>query len=193
MSSIFETLPTIRLFTVDEYYQMSNLGILSPEEKTELIDGEIIAMVAQNPPHVSCTQLGYDYLTNVLKDIAFVRIQAPIWLSNRSLPELDLAIVRLPKAQYYERHPRPEDIYWLIKVSDATLKYDLNTKAKLYARANIKEYWVIDAVERHIYVHQNPHKGVYQDKNRLLESDIWRNLTFSDISIDLARFFPPNS
>ncbi|MBV9386862.1 MAG: Uma2 family endonuclease [Chroococcidiopsidaceae cyanobacterium CP_BM_ER_R8_30] len=191
MSSLLQTLPTARLFTVDEYCRMSDLGILSSEERTELIDGEVIAMAAQNPPHVTCTQLAYDYLSDLLKQKAFVRIQAPLWLSARSLPEPDIAIVRPPRERYYESHPRAEDVFWLIEVSDATLQYDLNKKSKLYAKANIQEYWVIDAVGRQIYMHQNPHRGVYREKNKFHETDVQRNLAFPDISIHLARFFPP--
>lgn len=192
MSSVLQTLPTARLFTVDEYCRMSDFGILSPEERTELIDGEVIAMAAQNPPHVTCTQLAYDYLSDLLKQKAFVRIQAPIWLSNRSLPEPDIAIVRPPRERYYASHPRAEDIFWLMEVSDATLKYDLNKKSKLYAKANIQEYWVIDAVGKQIYVHRNPHRRAYRDKITMRESDTFVNLAFPEVSIDLARFFPPN-
>jgi len=193
MSSLLQTLPTARLFTVDEYYRMSDLGILSPEERTELIDGEVIAMAAQNPPHVITTKLGYDYLVDLLKQKAVVRCQAPIWISDRSLPEPDIAIVRPPIERYNDRHPEPEDIFWLIEISDATLQYDLNTKAKLYAKAGIPSYWVIDAVEREVYAHRTPYAGDYRDQITVRESDTLLNLAFPGVSIDLARFFSPNS
>lgn len=193
MLSVLQTLPTARLFTVDEYYRMSDLGILSPEERTELIDGEVIAMAAQNPPHVTTTKLGYDYLADLLKQKAVVRCQAPIWISDRSLPEPDIAIVRPPIERYYSRHPEPEDIFWLIEVSDATLQYDLNTKAQLYAKAGIHSYWVIDAVEREVHVHHTPCEGDYRDKITIREGDTLLNLAYPEVSIDLAQFFPPNS
>lgn len=78
MSSIIHAPPFTRLFTVEEYYRISDLGIVSPEERTELIDGEIIVMAAPNPPHVILTKLSYDYLSDLLKQKAIVRCQAPI-------------------------------------------------------------------------------------------------------------------
>lgn len=193
MSSVLQTLPTARLFTVDEYYRMSDLSILSPEERTELIDGEVIAMAAQYPAHVTSTKLGYDYLAELLKQKAVVRCQAPIWISDRSLPEPDIAIVRPLIERYYGRHPGPEDIFWLIEVSDATLQYDLNTKAKLYAKAGIPIYWVIDAVEREVHAYRTPCEGDYHDKITMRESDTLLDLTLLEVPIDLAQFFPPNS
>ena len=172
---------------------MSDLEILLPDERTELIDGEVIAMAAQNPPHVVSTKLGYDYLLDLLKTQALIRSQAPIRLSDRSLPEPDISIVRPIVDQYLTRHPEPDDLFWIIEVSDATLNYDLNKKAKLYARANIQEYWVIDAVERHVYVHRDPREGVYQNQTIFRESDSLCSLAFPKIRIALARFFAAKS
>ena len=180
-------------WTIEQYHKMSDLGILPANQRTELIDGEIILMAAKKPPHIIVGKLAADYLQQLFGSRAVIWRQDSIQLNDYSEPEPDITVLRPPLSSYVDRLPRAEDVIFVIEVADATLKYDLTTKAKAYAASDIQEYWVIDAVERHIYVHQNPHKGVYQDKNRLLESDIWRNLTFSDISIDLARFFPPNS
>lgn len=169
---------------------MSDLGIISPDEQSELIDGEIILMAAQNPPHVVSTKLCYDYLLNLLKNQALVRSQAPIRLSDRSLPEPDISVVRLPLAQYYDRHPEPDDLFWIIEVSDATLQYDLTKKAKLYAKANIPEYWVLDAIESNVHMHREPLEGVYLDKKVFCRSDSFCSLAFPDIRIELAQFFP---
>ncbi|MBV8883834.1 MAG: Uma2 family endonuclease [Chroococcidiopsidaceae cyanobacterium CP_BM_RX_35] len=193
MSSLVQTLPTARLFTVDEYYRMSDLGILSPEERTELIDGEVIAMAAQNPPHVTCTQLGFKYLTEQFEGKAFVRMQAPICLSKRSMPEPDIAVVHLPEEQYYTRHPKAKEVYLVIEVSDATLRYDIGRKAKLYARASIPSYWVIDVVKREIHAHLLPVNGEYQQITLFQESDSLMFPDFESLGIQFKRFFPPNS
>jgi len=185
--------PETRLFTVAEYFQMYNLGIISPEEKTELIEGEIISMAAQNPPHVVSTQLGFKYLTEQFEGKAFVRMQAPIWLSKRSMPEPDIAVVHLPEEQYYTRHPQAKEVYLVIEVSDATLRYDLGRKAKLYARAGIPEYWVIDAVNREIHAHLLPVNGEYQQIALFQETDNFLLPKFEALEVKFERFFPPNS
>lgn len=187
-----KSLPATRLFTVNEYYRMSELGILTPDERTELVDGEIILMAAKNPSHSRTTKRAYDYLFELLKNQAVVRSQEPVYLSDRSLPEPDIAIVRLPEERYGERHPSPEDIYWLIEVSDTTLHYDLNTKSDLYAQANINEYWVLDVVERCMHLHQKPFDGVYKIKSILAGEGVLLNGNFLGFSIDLSRLFLPN-
>lgn len=193
MSQTLHSFPETRLFTVTEYYRMYNLGIISPEEKTELIEGEIVSMAAQNPPHVVCTQLGFKYLTEQFEGLAFVRMQAPIWLSKRSMPEPDVAVVHLPEEQYYTRHPKAKEVYLVIEVSDATLRYDLGRKAKLYARASIPSYWVIDAVNREIHAHLLPVNGEYQQITLFQESDSLMFPDFESLGIQFERFFPPNS
>lgn len=148
-------------------------------------------MAAQNPPHVVCTQLAFKYLTEVFADKAFVRMQAPIVLSKRSLPEPDIAVVQLPEEQYYTRHPRANETYLSIEVSDATLKYDLGRKAKLYARADIFNYLVVDAVKREVHAHNTPVNGEYQSVAVFSESGILMLPNFDFLAIELKRFFPP--
>ncbi|MBV8887720.1 MAG: Uma2 family endonuclease [Chroococcidiopsidaceae cyanobacterium CP_BM_RX_35] len=185
-----ESLPSTRLFTVDEYCQMSNLGILSPEERTELIDGEIVLMAAKNPPHVISTKLCYDYLMVLLKDKAVVRCQEPIHLSDHSLPEPDISVVCPPLEQYLERHPARDEIFLVIEVSDATLNYDLKRKSKLYAGANIQEYWVIDVIAQEVHVLTLPRNQAYAvqalyDKNGVVKPD-----AFTEIEVVFKEFFP---
>jgi len=169
---------------------MSDIGIISPDERTELIGGEIILMASQNPPHVLSTKLCYDYLLELLKNQALVRNQAPIWLSDRNEPEPDISVVRPPLERYYEQHPEPDDVFWIIEVSDATLNYDLNKKSKVYARANILEYWVIDVIAQEVHVFRGLVDGAYTIQDVYSKDVVVRPLAFPEIEVPLMEFLP---
>jgi Uma2 family endonuclease len=93
--------------------------------------------------------------------------EAPIDVSPEdnptSEPEPDLAVLAQPCLVYEDANPGPSDVRLIVEVSDTTLAFDLGTKARLYARAGIEEYWVVDVVGRRIVVHRAPHNGVYGD------------------------------
>ena len=136
---------------------MNDLGLLDPTERTELIDGQIVLMVAKGNPHILTVRLLTRALGAALSDYpVLVSIQEPIHLSDRSEPEPDLAIVQGNMFDYAERHPRPAEIHWIIEVADSTLRYDCQVKDKLYAQANISDYWVIDLKNRQVHIFRDP-------------------------------------
>ncbi len=137
MSTAIESSSSIhfKYWTVQEYHRMSDLGILDPSERTELIAGQIILMTAKRTPHVLTLRLLATALENALVDPAvFVSTQYPIRLDNFSEPEPDLALVKGTILDYAQAHPGAEDIYLVIEVADSTLKQDCEVKDKLYAR-----------------------------------------------------------
>jgi Uma2 family endonuclease len=109
----------------------------------------------------------------------------PITLAD-SEPKPDIAIVRPPDTLYLNRHPYTEDIYWLIEISDRTLKKDLEVKKIIYANAGIKEYWVIDLQSRILYVFQNPIEQDYQIKQVYQEGVIF-SLAFPTLPISVEQ------
>src|SRR5438132_13187281 len=100
-------MPERRLFTVDEYDRMVELGIIGSGEKVELIDGEIVCMAAMGARHIGSTSNMDDGLRRSLPPIAAIRIQAPIRLPPRFEPEPDLAVVRKRPDNYIRQHPGP--------------------------------------------------------------------------------------
>jgi Uma2 family endonuclease len=118
----------LKYWTVQDYHRMSDLGILDPNERTELIAGQIVLMTAKGTPHVITLQLVANNLQEQLGRIALIRIQDPIRLDDFSEPEPDLAIVRGTILDYAEHHPRPEDIALVIEVADSTLKARLRSQ-----------------------------------------------------------------
>ena len=148
-----------RRFTVDEYNRMSELGILTATEHTELVNGEIITMIAKGFAHASAVLRTQECFQEALGRRIFVRAQDPIRLSNHSEPEPDIVIAARDPLAYSTHHPSPDEILLVIEVADSSLKYDLKTKAPLYAAAGIKEYWILDVMERQLYTFRQPKNG----------------------------------
>jgi Uma2 family endonuclease len=139
---------TVKRWTVDEYHRIGALGILQPNERTELMAGQILFMAAKGTPHVLSLRLLSIALDRLLADLPFfVSTQDPIQLDDFSEPEPDCAIVRGTALDYADRHPSASDVVLVIEVADSTLKYDTEVKDKFYAQSGIADYWVLDAIQ----------------------------------------------
>jgi Uma2 family endonuclease len=177
---------TLYKWTVEDYHKLVDYGLLE-KQPVELLDGEIVYMSPEGVPHRYITSSVADYLRDVLADRAYISEAHPITLDN-SEPQPDVAIVRLPKTIYKEHHPYPEDIYWLIEVSDSTLSCDLGDKAQIYARNGIQEYWVLDVKGKQLSVFRHPTGDRYGDRA------IWKAkhispLSFPDLELEVATLF----
>ena len=125
---------------------MGRAGILTAEDRVELLDGEVIVMSPIGNRHAACV----DRLTNGftrsggLAGRALVRVQNPLAESNLSEPQPDLMLL-IPRDDHYDYgHPRAADVLLLVEVADSSLDYDMNTKVPFYARAGIREVWIVD-------------------------------------------------
>ena len=164
MSAQTETWPRPHRLTVDDYYRMAEVGVLSPDDRTELIEGEIIDMAPIGSAHADVVRLLNQRLVRTVGDSAVVSIQLPVRLSQRSEPQPDLALLR-PKAGGYRRmHPTADDVLLLIEISDTTLRYDLGRKAHIYAEHGIREYWVVDLVANCVWRHRKPSGAQYTQR-----------------------------
>ena len=171
MSAYNEPWPRPHRLNVDEYYRMAEVGLLSPDDRTELIEGEIIDMPPIGSRHAAAVTLLPKRIIRALGDSADVSVQLPIRLLPRSEPQPDIAVVKHRPDAYRSAHPTSEDALLLIEVSDATLRYDLEVKARLYATHGIREYWVIDLVNRRLVRHRTP-RGAQYTQVDVLESGV---------------------
>ena len=163
MSAHTESWPRPHRLTVDDYYRMAEVGVLSPDDRTELIDGEIVDMAPIGSAHADVVTLLTKRLLGVVGESAQVRVQLPVRLSSRSEPQPDFALVRLKPGGYRRAHPSADDVLLLIEVSDTTLRYDLAVKARLYATHGIPEYWLIDLVSNRVWCHSRPSGPQYAE------------------------------
>lgn len=152
-----------KIWTREEAHALVNLG-LPNAERWELIDGELIDKMGKNRPHVIWQGIVYEWLLSVFGS-GRVESEAPSDVATEdnthNEPEADLKVLKRP-SQEYSSNPQPEDILLLVEISDSTVRFDLGPKAKLYARAAIVEYWVLDIPGKRLIVHRNPEKGQYR-------------------------------
>jgi Uma2 family endonuclease len=190
---VIESPVNLKYWTVQDYHRMSDLGILDPSQRTELIAGQIILKTAKRTAHVITLQLLANSIQAQLGTTAFISTQDPIRLDNFSEPEPDLAIVKGSILDYSQAHPGAEDIYLVIEVADSTLKQDCEVKDKLYARSSIVEYWVIDIKNRQVQIFRDPTPTGYSSQLILTETHSVSPLAFPEISIAIASILPPVS
>jgi Uma2 family endonuclease len=143
-------MPTRAKLTLDQYHKMIDAGILV-DRKIEFIEGELIEMAPEKPIHSGSGNILFKRLYDNLRDRATVRFNSPITLSN-SEPEPDIVVAKLRENEYIDHHPYSEDIYLVVEVSNSSLEYDLTEKSRIYARAGIPEYWVVDVQNKKIFL-----------------------------------------
>lgn len=172
-----------RRFTVDEYDAMIDAGILTKDDRVELIEGEILQVSPIGSPHAACLSRLTHALVSQTGAAGSVRIQSPLRLSDLSEPEPDVALVR-PRADFYaERHPRPEDTLLLVEVSHTTLGYDRGTKLPLYAAAGIPEVWIVDVDGGVVEVYREPSGRRYAAVERAGPGDVLRPEGLPDVAV----------
>ena len=167
-------------WTVEDYHQLIETGLLEGKP-VELLEGELIEMSPEGIPHSFTNRSVADYLRTLLNGKAMVSEAHPITLDN-SEPEPDIAIVRLPDDIYKQHHPYPQDIYWIIEVSNSTLEKDTTEKTITYARNGIPEYWVIDLPHNKVWVFTKPNQRSYSRVEEFTGGNIL-SLAFPDLAI----------
>lgn len=156
-----------RRFTVEEYHRMAQAGILSDDDRVELIQGEIVEMTPIGPRHAACVDRLTDRLTATLRARARVRIQGPIRLDPRSEPQPDLVLLR-PRPDFYVRaHPGPEDVLLVIEVAESSLDLDREVKLPLCARAGIPTVWLVNLTGEYVEIHRLPSPEGFREVHQL--------------------------
>ena len=153
---------TAHRFTVDEFYRMVEIGVIPPQTRVELIEGQIIDMLPIGPFHSGILNELAEIFTLAADAKWIVTVQSPLRLDEQTAPQPDLMLLRPPHSQYRHAHPTPEDVLLLIEVADSSLTYDRATKLPQYARANVAEVWIVNLPERKVEIHREPDFGAYQ-------------------------------
>lgn len=129
--------------SVAEYYRMAEVGLLPPEARVELIEGEVVDMVPIGNEHaITVTNLTMA-LVRAVGERARVSVQNPLRLSERSEPQPDLVVLR-NRDDYLGNPPMAADALLVVEVSDSSAAYDLQVKLPLYAQHGVPEVWIID-------------------------------------------------
>jgi Uma2 family endonuclease len=179
--------PRRRIWTKKEYYKLIDIGFFNGK-RAELIEGEIIEMSPMKTPHAVTIRLVETILAKVFGKNYDVRGQLPIDLGDINEPEPDVAVVKGNIRDYLESHPKTAEL--IVEISAATLSYDRNTKAKLYARNGIQDYWIVDLKKRRVEVYRLPKADKYQEIMFFNENDEISPLAKPEAKIKVGELLP---
>src|SRR2546427_6216574 len=150
-----------RLFTVHDYHRMVDAGILSEDDRVELIHGEILEMSPIGPRHSAAVLRANHVLSRLVGDTAIVGVQGSIRLDEYDEPQPDIYLLR-PKEDFYASgHAGAPDIFLIIEVADSTLKFDQGIKMHLYAETGVPEYWISDIEHDCVIAYSDIEKDTY--------------------------------
>jgi hypothetical protein len=178
-------------FSRCEVERMQELGFFEGE-RYELIEGELIDKMGQNPPHSQAIQ-NVLFLLAQMFGLRQVRAQLPIEASDRdqnwNLPEPDITVLKEVNS-YGKFHPRGDETLLIVEIADTSLRQDLTVKRSLYARAAVSEYWVLDLPSRKLIVHRQPANGEYTEVFSLIETATVACIARPDQPITVRELLP---
>ncbi len=151
-----------KLFTVDEYHRIADVGILPETARFELVRGEIIEMTIPGAAHSGRVNRLNRLFTSRLRESVIVSVQNPVRIDDHSEPVPDLALLEPRDDFYAEAHPSAGEVLLVVEVSDTTIRYDSSVKAELYAGAGLPEYWLLDVTADSLVVRTDPVAGNYR-------------------------------
>jgi Uma2 family endonuclease len=157
-----ESISPHRRITVDEYYDMARTGLIGPDERTELIEGEVVRVAPIGDRHGDAVEALDKLLHQAVADRAGVRCQMPVRLDKYSQPEPDLVVMRPRTGRNDRGHPSAVDVFLIVEISYSTLRYDFSVKVPLYARHGVPEVWVIDLKHHKLHLYKSPVEGSYK-------------------------------
>ena len=158
-------------FTVEDVSQMLRAGILDEDDRVELIEGELLVMSPNDPPHAGTVYRLQTRLARAYGARACVRAQLPLDISRTTEPEPDITVARGAEDTYDNRHPTGPDCILVVEVSWSSRARDIR-KARLYAAAGVEVYWILDVELRRLQVHERPKgDGTYSRVQILEESE----------------------
>ncbi len=184
--------PPRKRWTRTQYESLSSATLM--EEHLELVEGDLISKMGKKRPHVIGRSLMLQWLGQTF-GFPFVNSEAPIDVAPEdnpfSEPEPDLIVLNRDQTEFLHSNPQPENLQLLIEVADSSVAFDLSTKARLYARAGIVDYWVLDLTGRRIVTHREPRNGQYSSVVAYLETELVSPLAAPGANLLVRSVLPP--
>jgi Uma2 family endonuclease len=180
-------------YTASEYFGLVERGIIRPDDRVELLEGVIVAMSPQNPPHASAVSLAHEALREAIGRRAVVRVQSPLLVGTHSVPEPDVALVPGNARDY--SHVHPSTALLVVEVADTSLLQDRLTKAAMYAVAGIAEYWLVNLPDDCVEVFRYPDQAArqYTERSIVRRGSRIHLVAFPDASVAVDDLLPDPS
>ena len=178
-------------FTRADAERMADIGVITG--RYELIEGDLIDKMGQKPPHAFTIAMLTMWLVKMFGGRVRVQIPIEVALPDRkySEPEPDFAISREALDEYSHRHPRGDELLLLIEIGDTSARFDRTVKAKLYARAGVPEYWVVDLPKRMLHVYRKPIGEDYQQALHFREPEMISPDCMPEAMVSVSELLPP--
>ena len=173
-------------FNTSDYYRMGQTGVIKPDARVELLDGEIIDMSPIGPFHGGVVNRLNSVLNQNAKGRYLVAVQNPLHLDDYSEPQPDVMLLRPVSDDYASKHATCTDVLLLIEVADSSLEYDRGDKLSAYARGRVPEVWIINLAQRVLEVYTEPHLSGYRSAVSLRLGERISPRAFPDVSLDIA-------
>jgi Uma2 family endonuclease len=174
-----------RVFTVDEYDRLIETGFFRPDERLELVDGEIVTMSPIGTRHAACVGRLTDLLGARLGRRALVWVQNPVVLGERDEFQPDVAVLRRRDDYYATARPGPSDVLLLIEVADTTLTYDRSVKVPRYGVAGVPEVWLVDLQRDVVLVYETPTADGYAISRTGRRGEQLVPISLPDVQLDV--------
>jgi Uma2 family endonuclease len=175
-----------RLFDVVEYHRMAEVGILTEDERVELIDGEIFKMSPIGPRHARCVMFLTEVFIRRLEGRAVLSPQNPVRLHRRSEPEPDVVLLRPPLEAYALRTPGPSDTLLVVEVAETSQYRDRVVKLPRYAAAGVPEVWIVDIHASAVDVYREPLPDRYRRARRAVRGTNISPEAFPDLTLAVS-------
>lgn len=179
-----------RRFTVAEYYRMAEAGILSEDERIELLEGEIVEMTPIGSRHAACVISLTRLFSHEAGERALVSVQNPVRLSHYSEPQPDLMLLRPRQDHYAAAHPQPQDVLLIVEVAHTSLEIDHRVKIPLYAASGIREVWLVNLEEDVVQTFQEPTADGYRETRPYRRGELLAPAALPEIEIAVADIIP---
>ena len=181
-----------RSFSRADYHAMGDAGILAPDDRVELIEGEVILMSPIGSRHAACVlQINRAFSTSrSLAGRALVQVQNPLAASDRSEPQPDLMLLAPRDDSYASGHPVPEDVLLLVEVADSSLQYDRRAKIPFYAVVGVREVWLVDLEDDWVEAYTDPAPNGYRAMRRYEPGESLEPAALPDLRVEVDRIIP---
>jgi Uma2 family endonuclease len=175
--------------TVADYHRLGEAGILDEDDRVELLEGQLVDMSPIGPRHALAVDALMETLVLAVAGRASVRAQNPITLDGGSEVQPDVAVVRRRWRGYPTAHPQPDDVLLLVEVADSSLETDSGAKRELYARAGIRQFWIVDLTTDCVLVHRKPSGDSYEWVTRVAPSGVLDVEELPGVTVSAASLF----
>ena len=177
------------LFTVEQYHQMGEVGVFDPDERVELLGGEVIETSPIGSVHAAIVNRLNRFFVLALGDRVIVAVQNPVRLDDLSEPQPDLTLLRARSDFYAAAHPAPADVLLMIEVSDTTLVKDRVVKRPYYAAAGVVETWIVDVGNQLVEVATDPGPRDYRQVRQVGRGAFLTPLTLPELTLAVEDLF----